>query len=58
MKVKICNENFELTTAVARGILTESAFKLFSRVKHQGGELKLTTNSIKQELWTKEIKNK
>ena len=58
MKVTILNEEFELTTAVARGILTESAFKLFSRVKRQGGELKLTTNSIKQELWTKEMNKK
>jgi len=48
-KVEICGEEYELDLPTLKGLLTERAFKLFWRVRRQGGVVNLNINSIRKE---------
>ena len=48
-KVEICGEEYELDLPTLKGLLTERAFKLFWRVRLQGGVVNLSINSIRKE---------
>jgi len=53
-KVEICGEEYELDLPTLKSLLTERAFKLFWRVRLQGGVINLSMNSIRKELRNEE----
>ncbi len=53
-KVEICGSEYELDLPTLKSLLTERAFKLFWRVKLQGGVINFNMNSIRKELRNEE----
>ena len=53
-KVEICGSEYELDLPTLKSLLTERAFKLFWRVRRQGGVVNLNMNSIRKELRNEE----
>lgn len=53
-EVEICGSKYELDLPTLKCLLTERAFKLFWRVRLQGGVINLNINSIREELRNEE----